>query len=144
LATQLAAELNRGAAAAPVLAKLGLTSTPRQPLAARRADINRQDGKIPPPLAALFTIGTGATRMLPLENNQGFIVVRLDKITSQDPLKTPQLLTSTQAGLGNVLGGEYARQFLVAIQQDLGVKRNESVIASVEKALRDANGSAGQ
>lgn len=142
LATQLAAELGKGADPAAVLAKLGLAQqAERQTLSVRRADINnREDGRIPPPLEALFTIKVGATRLLPLENNQGFSVVRLDKITPNDPSQVPQLLASTRAGLSNVLGGEYARQFMVAVQKELGVQRNESALAAVEKALRSANG----
>ncbi len=142
VATKLAAELGRGADPTAALAKLGVPAgTPRQKLHARRADINQQDGKIPPPLQALFTIKTGAAKMLPIDNSQGFIVVRLDKITSKDPTTIPELMQSTKAGLANVLGGEYARQFLIAIQNDLGVERNAAAFASVEAALRQANGS---
>ncbi|HWJ68953.1 MAG TPA: peptidyl-prolyl cis-trans isomerase [Sphingobium sp.] len=143
VATQLAAELGRGAEPGPVLAKLGIAQTPRQSLQSRRTDLGN-GGQVPPPLEALFTLDKGATRMLPLENNQGFVVVRLDAVTAQDPLAVPQLLRSTQAGLGNVLGGEYARQFMVSIQKELGVKRNDAAIAAVEKALLEANGSGGQ
>jgi peptidyl-prolyl cis-trans isomerase D len=139
-ADQLAAELGKGADPAAAIAKLGV-QVERQPLTARRADIaNRETGRIPPPLEALFTIKVGATKLLPMEQNQGFMVVRLDKITPKDPNSVSQLLASTRAGLGNVLGGEYARQFLIAVQKDMNVERNASAIAAVEKALRDANG----
>ena len=50
------------------------------------------------PLEALFTIKVGAARMLPLERNEGFVVVRLDKILPKDPNSVPQLLMSTRAG----------------------------------------------
>lgn len=140
VATQLAAELGRGADPAAVLAKLGIPQTPRQPLDARRGDINQEDGQVPPPLRALFTIRAGAAQMVPMENNQGFLVVRLDRIVQHDPAQVPQLLASTQAGLSNVLGAEYGRQFLTAVQQELGVERNEAAIAGVEKALRDSHG----
>lgn len=43
-----------------------------------------------------------------------------------------------------MLGGEYARQFMTAIQRELGVTRNDAAIASVEKALREANGGGGE
>ncbi|MBT2187628.1 peptidylprolyl isomerase [Sphingobium nicotianae] len=144
VATKLAAELGRGGDPAAILAKLGIPATvPQQKLHARRADINNQEnGKIPPPLQALFTINVGATKVLPLDNSQGFLVVRLDKITPNDPTKIPQLMQSTKAGLSNVLGGEYARQFLVAIENDLGVERNQAAFATVEAALRQANGAA--
>jgi peptidyl-prolyl cis-trans isomerase D len=139
-ATALAAALGKGGEPGAVMAKLGIADAPRETISARRADINQQDGKIPPPLEALFTIRTGTTRMVPMDRNQGFIVVRLDRIIPNDPNSVPQLLQSTRAGLSNVLGNEYARQFLAAIQQSLGVERNAAAIASVEAALRRANG----
>lgn len=142
IATQLAAEVGKGADPAAVLAKLGIPQTPRQPISARRADINQQGGKIPPPLEALFTIKTGTAKMLPLENDQGFLVVRLNQITPKDPTAVPQLLDSTRAGLSNVLGTEFGRQFMVAVQKELGVERNQAAIASVEAALRQVSGGA--
>lgn len=140
VATQLAAELGKGGDPAAALAKLGLNGTPRQPLAARRADINQQNGRIPAPLEALFTIKQGATRMIPLDNKQGFIVVRLNAIKPNDPNKVPQLMQSTAAGLSNVLGSEYSRQMLGAIQKELGVTRNKDAMASVEAELRRTHG----
>ena len=140
VATQLAAELGKGADPAPLLTKLGLANAPRQNLSARSADINQQDGRIPPPLQALFTMATGGTQVVPLENDQGFIVVRLDEIRRQDPTEIPQLMQSTAAGLSNVLGGEYAQQALIAIQTELGVTRNEAAMATVEQELRRAYG----
>lgn len=142
VATRLADELGKGAEPEPLLAKLDIAQTPRQSISARRADINQQGGQIPPPLQALFSIRTGATRMVPLENNQGFIVVRLDEIRQNDPAEVPQLLQSTTAGLSNVMSGEYAQQFLTAIQQELGVKRNQAAIAGVEQELRRTYGGA--
>ncbi|MBU0555942.1 MAG: SurA N-terminal domain-containing protein [Alphaproteobacteria bacterium] len=140
VATQLAAELGKGAEPGPLLAKLGIADAPRQSLSARRADINQQGGRIPPPLQALFSIRKGATRMVPLENNQGFVVVRLDEIKQNDPEEVPQLMQSTAAGLSNVLGGEYAQQFLTAIRQELGVTRSDAAMAAVEQELRRAYG----
>jgi peptidyl-prolyl cis-trans isomerase D len=142
VATQLSAELGKGAAPGPILAKLGLEGAPRQTLTARRADVNQQGGRIPPPMEALFSLRTGASRVVPLENNQGFLVVRLDGIKQNDPNETPQLLQSTAAGLSNVLGGEYAMQFLTAIQKELGVTRSAEAMAAVEQELRRAYGTA--
>ena len=126
-ATQLTAELSKGTEPAAAIAKLSIP-------------VQRQTGKNAPPLEALFTIKTGAAKLLPMERNEGFMVVRLEKITPKDPNSVPQLLASTRAGLGNVLGGEYARQFLIAVQKDMNVERNATAMATVEKALRDANG----
>lgn len=136
--------LNKGEPAATVLARLDLTQAPRQPLDAERGQLNRQGGQVPPPLQALFALKAGKAQLLPLENNRGFVVVRLDRITPHDPSGNPNVLASTRGGLANVLGGEYARQFVGAVQKDIGIQRNDAAIAAVEKALRDANGGGAQ
>lgn len=140
LASQLEQALNKGEDVNAALARLGLASAPRQPLDARRGDINRQGGAIPPPLEALFTLQKGKAKLLPLERDRGFVIVRLDAITPHDPRGDANALTATRGGLANVLGGEYARQFMAAVQQDLGVTRSDAALAAVEKALREANG----
>lgn len=142
VAAQLSAELGKGAEPGPILAKLGLSDAPRQPLSARRADLNQQGGRIAPPMEALFSLRAGANSVVPLEGNQGFLVVRLDNIKQNDPNETPQLIQSTAAGLSNVLGGEYAMQFLTAIQKELGITRNEAALAAVEQELRRNYGTA--
>jgi len=142
LAEQLEQALNRGEQPAAALARLGLADAPRQPLDARRGDINRQGGVIPPPLQALFTLKAGKAKLLPLEQNRGFAIVRLERITPHDPRGDANILASTRGGLANVLGGEYARQFAGAVQRDIGVQRNAAAIAAVEKALLEANGAA--
>ena len=94
-------------------------------------------------LSAVGVIAAFA-RVVAMENNLGFVVVRLDKILPKDPNSVPQLLMSTRAGLSNVLGGEFARQFMIAVQKELGVERNPAAMAAVEAALRQANGGTAQ
>jgi len=142
VADQVTAALNKGQPVAEALKAAGGVQTPRQPLSVRRLEINQQGGRIPPPLQALFTLRTNSAKLVPMENNQGFMIVRLEKIAQEDPRSNAQLLQSTSAGLANVLGSEYARQLVTAIEKDLAVSRNATAIASVEKALREANGAA--
>lgn len=141
-ADRLAVLLNKGVAPDEALKQAGIIGQPRQPLNVRRIDISQMQGKAPPPILALLTMKTGSARVVPMEKNLGFLVVRLEKITEQDPSGNAQLIQSTRAGLANVLGQEYAQQLTTAIEKEVKVERNASAIASVEKALRDANGAA--
>jgi peptidyl-prolyl cis-trans isomerase D len=144
IATKVTGLLNKGVPVAEALKQAGAGDVPHEPLAARRIDITRQGQKIPPPLKALFTMKLNSAQAVPMERNQGVLIVRLEKITQEDPSKNAQLIASTKTGLGNVLGSEYARQMITAIEQELKVTRNPAAIASVEAALRKANGAAAQ
>ncbi|MBO9576119.1 MAG: SurA N-terminal domain-containing protein [Sphingobium sp.] len=140
-ATKLSELLNKGVAPEEALKQAGLTGVPQQPLAMRRIELQQQQGRVPPPLRALLTLRVNGAQLVPLEKNLGFTVVRLAKITEEDPRPNAQLMNSTRAGLANVLGGEYALQLTAAIEKDLNVTRNPAAVAAVEKALREANGS---
>jgi peptidyl-prolyl cis-trans isomerase D len=141
-ANKLSVLLGKGVATDEALKQAGVLGQPRQPLSVRRADIGRQQGKVPPPILAALTMRAGSARVVPMERNLGFFVVQLQKVTEEDPRGNAQLMQSTRAGLANVLGSEYAEQLIKAIEKDIDVKRNPTAIASVEKALREANGAA--
>lgn len=141
-ATKVAALVNRGTAPEEALRQAGVTNVAPEPLSVRRIELNQQRGQVAPPLRALLTMRLNSAQMLPMERNLGFIVVRLARITPEDPRGNASLMQSTRAGLANVLGGEYTLQLMSAIEKDLKVTRNPTAIAAVEKALRDANGAA--
>ncbi len=141
-AVKIAALIAKGVAPDEAMKQAGLTKPERQPISARRIEVTQQRGPVPPPLLALLTMRAGSTRIVPMERNLGFLVVKLDKITPEDPRPNASLMQSTRAGLANVLGGEYAAQLVTAIEKDIDVQRNPAAIASVEKALREAGGTA--
>ncbi len=132
----------RGVAPEDAMKQAGIAAPQRQPVSARRIEVTQQRGPVPPPLLALLTMRAGTTRIVPMERNLGFLVVKLDKITPEDPRPNASLMQSTRAGLANVLGGEYAAELVTAIEKDIDVQRNPVAIASVEKALRDGGGAA--
>jgi len=138
-ANKASALMNKGVAPEEALKQAGIAGLPRQPLAVRRIQLNQQTGA-PPPLRALLTMQVNSARVVAMENNLGFVVVRLAKVTPEDPRPNTQLMDSTRAGLANVLGNEYMTQLIGAIERDLKVSRNLTAIAAVEKALREANG----
>ncbi len=141
-ANKLAVLLGRGVAPDEALKQAGIVGQPRQPINVRRIDISQMQGKAPPPVLAMLTMRAGGARVVPMEKNLGFLVVRLEKITEADPTGNASLMQSTRAGLANVLGQEYAQQLTTAIERDIKVERNPVAMAAVEKALRDANGAA--
>lgn len=134
--------LKQGATIDDALKQTGVVGQPRQPVTVRRVDLQQQQGRVPPPVQALFAMTQGSAKVMPMDKNQGFVVVTLQKITQTDPQTDPVSLQSARAGLAQAVGGEYAAQFAAAILKDVKVTRNAAAIASVEAELRKANVSA--
>ncbi|HKX36219.1 MAG TPA: peptidylprolyl isomerase, partial [Rhizorhapis sp.] len=141
-ADQLVAKMNKGVEFAKALAETGLKVPPPQPLGGKRADIARGGQQVPPPLALLFSMAEGSTKRLEAPNDQGYFVVRLDKIQRGDAGGQAGLVNAVQQEMSRVTGNEYAEQFARAVEQHVGVKRNASAIAEVKQRLR--GGSAAQ
>lgn len=141
-ADQLVAKMNKGVEFAKALAETGLKVPPPQPLGGKRADIARGGQQVPPPLALLFSMAEGNTKRLEAPNDQGYFVVRLDKIQRGDAGGQAGLVNAVRQEMSRVTGNEYAEQFARAVEQHVGVKRNASAIAEVKQRLR--GGSAAQ
>jgi peptidyl-prolyl cis-trans isomerase D len=87
-------------------------------------------------MVALFSMKKGSARILPLPNDEGYMILGLDEILPGDAGKNAELLAATGQGLRNVLSTEYTQQFTGAIRASVGVKRNEAALANVDADLR--------
>lgn len=141
-ADQLVAKMNKGADFAKALAETGLKVPAPQPIGGKRADIARGGQQAPPPLALLFSMAEGSVKRLEAPGEQGYFIVKLDKIQRGDAGSQPSLVNAVRQEMSRVAGNEYAEQFARAIQQHVGVKKNEAAIAEVKRQLR--GGAAGQ
>ena len=63
------------------------------------------------------------------DQGEGIYVVKANKITPGNALTQPTLITQTQLQMQNALPQEYGAQFLNAMRQAVGIKRNEKAIA---------------
>lgn len=129
-----------GKTLAVALSGAGATLPPPQPIGAQRMQLNQQNGQIPPPLVALFSMAKGSVRVLALPNDQGYAVLHLEQIEPGDAGKNQQILSATSQGLRGVLSREYADAFLAAVRADVGVKRNDAAIARVAANLVKGGG----
>ena len=71
---------------------------------------------------------------------EGIYVVKVNKIIPGNALTRPTLITQTQQGMQNSLSQEYGAQFLNAMRQTVGVKRNEKAIASTKQRITGSGG----
>lgn len=135
-AEQILAKVNKGADLAKAMGESGVKLPAPQPLGGKRADIARGGQQVPPPLALLFSMAEGSTKTLDAGNDQGWFIVRLDRILRGDAGKQPDLVNAVQKEMGRVVGNEYAEQFARAVQAEVGVEKNESAVAAVKRQLR--------
>ncbi|QUT04314.1 SurA N-terminal domain-containing protein [Sphingobium phenoxybenzoativorans] len=140
VAEQIRAKVAKGAKLEEALAAAGVPLPPVQKAAGRRADLMRGDKAPPPPLALMFNMAKGTIKALPIGQDRGYFLVQLDQVQQEDAAGQPQLVEQVRGQLGNVVGNEYAQQFEKAIEKDLKVARNMTVVTSVKQELRRANG----
>lgn len=143
LAEQIQAKVAKGESLAKAIAAAGVTLPPPSTVGGRRADIMRGDQRPEPAIAMLFSMASGSVKTLPIGQDRGYLVIKLDGIKRGDAGGQPELLKQVGTQLSQVVGDEYGQQFERAIEKQLGVTRNPKAIADVKRALSTANG-AGQ
>jgi peptidyl-prolyl cis-trans isomerase D len=137
LGASIEAKVSKGASVADAV-KGAPVNVVVGPVSARRIELSQFRGNVPPPLQMLFSLTQGKTRMVGGSKNEGFYVVKLTKIVPGNALSAPGLVSQTQQQMERTLGQEYALQFISAMQQAVGVKRNDKAIAAAKQRLTGA------
>jgi peptidyl-prolyl cis-trans isomerase D len=137
LGSSIEAKVNKGASMADA-AKGSPVNVIVRPVSGRRIQLSQYQGRVPPPLQMLFSLTQGKTRLVGGSENEGFYVVKLTKIVPGNALSQPGLVSQTQQQMQRTLGQEYALQFISAMQQSVGVKRNDKAIAAAKQRLTGA------
>ena len=101
----------------------------------RRADLARTGKQVPPPLALLFSMAPGKTRLLAASGRQGWFVVGLKSVTPGDARSAPGLVEATRGQFGRVFGNEYVQQFANAARRVMDVKADPAAIARLKGQL---------
>jgi len=142
VATAIVAKANAGTPLAQAFAEAGMRLPPVEKAGGRQMDLARSDRPVPPPLAMLFSMARGKTKLMPAPENQGWFVVHLDTVTPGDPKSAPGLVEATRGQFARVVGEEYAEQFSNAVKKDIGVERNDAAVARLKQQLQ--GGAAGR
>lgn len=135
IANDIVAKANKGQSLAALFAASGVKAPPVEPLNTSRAQLTANPKGAPPPLVLMFSMAENSTKLLEAPNNQGWIVVKLDKIDRGNATGNTAVIRATQDDLGKVVGREYAEQFSNAVKGVIGVKRNVAAIAALKSRL---------
>ncbi len=92
-------------------------------------------GRVPPPLALMFSMAKGTTKKLAAPQDGGWFIVALDNITPGSIAAADPAFQQAKRELGQAIGREYADGLRVAMREELGVERNETAISAVRKQL---------
>jgi peptidyl-prolyl cis-trans isomerase D len=141
VALQVLGRVNGGTPFAQALAAARLPA-PR-PVGATRAQLAANPQAAPAPLVLMFSMAQGSAKMLEAPNGAGWLLVRLDKVTSADARGRRDVVAATRTDLGRNVGREYAEQFVRAVRADVGVKLDPGAVARVKADLTGANGAGG-
>lgn len=104
-----------------------------------RQTIMQQQGRVPPPVALLFSMAEGTTKVLEGPNRTGWFVVHLAKINRGDASKVPELMAATRQQLGQVTADEYGQQLMAAMKAEAKVQRNAAALKRVKDQLTGRN-----
>lgn len=138
VAESILAKVNAGTPIAQAFAEADVSLPAVRPVSARRMDAARQEEGVSAPLRAIFTTPAGKAKMVPAPNGAGWFIVRTDEVTPGDIANAPGLAEATRAQLSQVLGQEYGRQFVRAIERRVEVERNPAAISRLKTELMRA------
>jgi len=108
-------------------------------VAMNRQQLAQLGERVPAPLVLLFSMAEGTTKRLEAPQQRGWFIVQLDTIKPGEVAKGDPLLADASRELSALSGREYQAQFLRAVRNTVGVKRNEAAIKAVHKQLSGDN-----
>ncbi|HUE78122.1 MAG TPA: peptidyl-prolyl cis-trans isomerase [Sphingomicrobium sp.] len=134
-ANAIAAKAARGTPLAQAVAEAGVSLPPVRPASARRLDLSQMGDDVPAPLRMLFSLGNGKSRVVADPEQRGFSVVKVNRIVPGNALAQPSLIARVQTEFQEPIAEEYARQFLAAVRESVGVRRNEEAIEATRRRI---------
>lgn len=140
VAAQIESKVEHGTPLAQAMKESGAPLPPVQPLATRRIQIAMARGPVPAPVKMLFALAQGKSRMFADPQGRGFFIVTVNKITPGNALLQPSLIGQMQGELQQGLSEDYGQEFLAAMRQQLGAKRNEAAILGFKNRLLNSGG----
>ncbi|MEZ0496620.1 peptidyl-prolyl cis-trans isomerase [Sphingomonas sp. IW22] len=134
-ADAVVANVGRGTGLQQALGAAGVNGPAVQTVDVSRAELAARRIQLPPPVALMFNMKRGTAKVLEAPNNGGWFVVTVTDITPGDAKGNEGVIRSTRAGLGSVVGREYAEQFTNAAKKLVGVERNAAGLAKLKADL---------
>jgi peptidyl-prolyl cis-trans isomerase D len=135
IAKAIVAKVDGGTSLDKAIAEAGVKLPPPQPAGGRQIDMIQSGKQVPPPLALMFSMKAGQTKVLEAPDKKGWFVVHLDSIAKGDAATVPGLVQSTQSEFSQMMAEEFQQQFSASIAKAVGVSRNDAAVARLKREL---------
>ncbi|MBS0479573.1 MAG: SurA N-terminal domain-containing protein [Proteobacteria bacterium] len=139
IATQVRDKVSKGVPLAKALAETGIRFDATKPISGTRGQLvgaSRPDRA----LILLFSTPQGAAKVLEAPYKGGWFVIATDSIVRGDARQKPDEVARLRAYLGGQAADEYAQQFVRAVRNQVGVKRNDAAINALRAELLGQGG----
>jgi len=134
-AEKVRAAVGKGQDLGAALSALGVPLPGPQKIDISRQQFAAQGNRVPPPIALMFSMAQGTTKILSAPGNRGWFVVSLGKITPGTDAQIAPILAQATSELSQVAGREYAEELRKAIRDDVGSTKNQTAIDAVKRQL---------
>ncbi|MFC4295484.1 SurA N-terminal domain-containing protein [Novosphingobium tardum] len=104
-----------------------------------REQLIAQGGRIPAPLALMFSMAKGTTKRLEAPGKAGWFIVTLRDIVPGAVAPNDPRIAGIQNELGRLTAREYAESFRRALRKEVGVEKDTSALKSVASRLTGGN-----
>jgi peptidyl-prolyl cis-trans isomerase D len=138
-ALKMLAAAKKGGDLAALFAGVGTPVPPVQQVNMGRDQIAAMQGRIPPAIGLFFGMAQGTTKLQPLPNNQGWLVVQLKQIIpGQVDAKDP-ILGQIGTELAQLGAREHSDSLRRAIRAEIKVSRHDAGLKTVTSQLVGGN-----
>jgi peptidyl-prolyl cis-trans isomerase D len=131
-------KVNKGMPLAQAISQSGvkLPGTKPIPDTARAVLFARDPNKpVPAPLVLLFNTPLHTAKLLAAPYKGGWFVLVVDKIDRGNARGNADIVDKMRGDLGSTFGDEYRQQYIRAMRNDVGTKKNTTAIAEVRAEL---------
>ena len=135
VAAAITAKVGRGMTLAEAARQAGAGVSAVKPFGARRIQLSEVPPEIAAPMRILFSVSAGKSRMVADPRGAGYFVVRAVSVTPGNAATQPGLISQVQQSFQEPASQELAEQFLAAVRQKVGVKRDEKAIGAARTRL---------
>lgn len=111
---------------------------PVENLTVRRLELTQmlsQNQPVPPPVLTLLNIPEGKTKVVAAPDEQGWFVVRVDKVTAGSDEEITPLADGLRQALGRDAGNELAEAFIRTVERSAKVVRRPEAVQAVNARM---------
>jgi peptidyl-prolyl cis-trans isomerase D len=138
-ADKVVALARKGTDLGAAFATLGVPLPPVDRVDMPRAQLAGYKPSVPAPLMLLFSMAKGTVKLQAAPNNRGWYITTVKDIVPGKVEPKDPGLAMAKAELSKIAGQEFAEQLSRAINAEIGIKRNDSVITALRTQLSGGN-----